>query len=66
MNRVEKKIIDVVNQKKNLLFFIIITCLGIVARLSGIHLISKDMEYWLIPWYNEFVNNGGFETKITS
>lgn len=61
MNHVEKKIIDVVNKKKNLLFFIIITCLGIVARLSGIHLISKDMEYWLVPWYNEFVNNGGFD-----
>lgn len=56
----EKKIIVFLELHKDLLFFLAITLLGIIIRTSGSEFISGDLSSYLIPWYNEIKENGGF------
>ena len=56
----EKKIIVFLELHKELLFFLAVTLLGVLIRISGRNFVSGDLSYYLIPWYNEIKENGGF------
>lgn len=55
----EKKIIVFLELHKELLFFLAVTLLGVLIRISGRNFVSGDLSYYLIPWYNEIKENGG-------
>lgn len=55
----EKRIIQLIDAKKNLLFIITITLLGIFARFSAKDFISADAEVCLLPWF-EAIKPSGF------
>lgn len=59
MNKVEKEILLFLEQKKEKLFFIIISIIGCLIRLSGKEYISGDMDTFLLPWYREIKSMGG-------
>lgn len=60
MLALETKLIKKTEQYKDILFFIIISILGVLIRLPGKDYISKDMYVFLIPWYRTIKEQGGF------
>ena len=61
MYSIEKKIIHRLKENMNILFFIAISLLGILARYVGRDMQTNDMEAFLIPWFNEVSKNGGIK-----
>lgn len=61
MNKFELRLLLFLEQKKEILFFIILTWIGIVIRWNGRTYISGDMEAFLLPWYNEIKSMGGYK-----
>lgn len=62
MFKTEQKLLEIINKYKNILFLFVISVLGLVIRLQGIHFISYDMSHFLIPWYNTIAEKGGFHS----
>lgn len=60
MRKVEQTILQIVESKKDVLFFIAITLLGVAIRLPGRWYDSTDMQKFFLPWYEEIKGNGGF------
>ena len=54
----EKKIIGYLEEKKDILFFLIISLLGIYIRYQGRDAMSGDMVNCLIPWYDRIKQGG--------
>ena len=47
-------------RQKNILLFLIVTCLAILARVGGLSFVSADMNDYLLPWAEQFRANSGF------
>ncbi len=58
MLKYEKKSVDWLIEKKNIIFFVFISAFSIFIRLFGLKHISFDMEYYLIPWFEEIMSLG--------
>lgn len=59
MTKIEQKTLQWIDNKKNYLFFLVISMLGLLIRLVGFDFISGDMKVYLIPWYEMIKENGG-------
>ncbi len=57
----ERKITDFILKEKNLLFFLTVSILGLAARLYGFNFVGSDMAFFLMPWFKEIKQNGGFD-----
>lgn len=62
MSDIEKKWMDQLVKHKDLLFFVIISILGMVMRQQGRDFISADMRDFLIPWYDSIKAQGGLRS----
>lgn len=62
MFETEKKWIDWLIKHKNILFFLIISFMGMFMRQQGQRFISLDMKNFLIPWYDAIKEHGGFRS----
>ena len=62
MSDIEKKWMDQLVKHKDLLFFVIISILGMVMRQQGRDCISGDMRGCLIPWYDSIKAQGGLRS----
>ena len=60
MLKSERKLIDWVIRRKDILFFLIVTIFAIFARISAFDYMTKDMELCLLPWAGRFQEKGGF------
>lgn len=61
MLKIEEKIVNSIVDRKEIIFFIIITVLAFMIRFAGFDFVSKDMRLYLIPWYDEIKLNGGLK-----
>lgn len=59
MPDIEKKVIGWLEDRKEMIFFILISCIGVAIRICGRDFISGDAEVCLLPWYDEIKENGG-------
>ncbi|MGN1133482.1 MAG: hypothetical protein ACI4RN_03395, partial [Oscillospiraceae bacterium] len=46
---------------ENLAFYTIITVLGFIARIALFSHVSSDYNQFLLPWYDQIVENGGIK-----
>lgn len=60
MLKSEGKLIDWMIKRKDILLFLIVTCMAILARTPGLDYISEDMTDHLLPWAEQFRANPGF------
>lgn len=60
MLKSERKLIDWMIKRKDILLFLIVTCMAILARIPGLDYISEDMTDHLLPWAEQFRANPGF------
>lgn len=60
MLKSERKLIDWMIKRKDILLFLIVTCMAILARIPGLDYISEDMTDYLLPWTEQFRANPGF------
>lgn len=58
----ERKIVDWIIDHKEIIFFICISILALIIRISGKDFVSGDMQYFLIPWYDEIKSSGGINS----
>lgn len=56
---IENKIISWTRTYKNFLFFVIISCFGLVVRHFEFPFLSGDMREFLLPWFDDMKNTGG-------
>lgn len=61
MYLIEKKIIHFIRKHLHLLFFVIISLLGLLIRYLGFDFHSGDMDTFLIPWFNDSLKYGGLK-----
>ena len=59
MSKAEKNLLDFCLKYKYPLAFIIVTAGAFLLRCKLIPFISRDMELFLLPWFEELKNNGG-------
>ncbi len=60
MLKQEKRLIGFVERNCNSLFFISVSVLSLIIRISGADYISADMNNFLLPWYDQIKAAGGF------
>lgn len=60
MLKYERKLIDWLVERKNVLFFCVVTALALAARMSALDFETPDMKLCLVPWAQMFRENGGF------
>lgn len=58
MTKFEKRIINFITSHLIPIAFIVVTVLGILIRIPLRHHISGDASCFLLPWYEEILNNG--------
>ena len=59
MPKFEQKFADFFTKHSSILFFIVITVLGIAVRYVGKEFLSSDMFNYLIPWFDTMKEQGG-------
>ncbi|MBQ8941224.1 MAG: hypothetical protein IJ062_05250 [Firmicutes bacterium] len=59
MTKAENHLIKIIKENINILFFAIISVLGLAVRIYGLGYMSGDMLYCLIPWFDEIKAGGG-------
>lgn len=59
MPKFEQKFADFFTKHSSVLFFIVITVLGIAIRFVGKNFLSSDMYNFLIPWFDTMKEHGG-------
>lgn len=59
VNKYERKAFDFIEKRKDYLFFIIVTIIGIAMRFGGKDAISGDYVAYLSGWYDEIAQKGG-------
>lgn len=59
MSQMERKFLDIVQKNNIVLFGVIITLLAVLVRFQARGFCSADMEYYLLPWYDEIKAGGG-------
>lgn len=65
MMTLERKIIEKIEQRRDICFFLIITFLAISIRICGKDFISKDMAIFLLPWFDTIKGQGGLQDLST-
>ena len=55
----EKKFTDFFTKHASVIFFIVITALGVAVRFIGKSFLSSDMFNYLIPWFETMKEQGG-------
>lgn len=60
MPKTERKILDRLIQYRYWLFLLAATALAWLARKGGMDHSSPDMNVFLVPWYEQIAENGGF------
>ena len=58
MTKFEKRIVDYISQHLIPISFIVVTVLGILIRIPLRGLVSNDASRFLLPWYEEILENG--------
>ena len=58
MTKFEKGMIDYINHHLVFISFIVVTMLGILIRIQLRHQVSYDARNFLLPWYEEILENG--------
>lgn len=61
MSKIEYKIIEFFERNKIQIFLLVITGLAVLVRYQARGFQSSDMEYYLLPWYEEIKQNGGLK-----
>lgn len=56
----ERKLIDWIIRRKNVIFFLIVTVFACAARVGALDYMTRDMELCLIPWAEAFRAKDGF------
>lgn len=56
---------DIIERRKDIFFFLVITVLGVAIRIPGRNFISKDMYVFLNPWFHTIKELGGFGALST-
>lgn len=59
MKNIETRFVDTLIKQKDLLFFLIISAIGLIVRYCMRAYVSMDMELYLLPWYDIIKSNGG-------
>ncbi len=57
----EQKFISWIEQNVIMIFFIVVTVLAVWVRGFCLDAVSSDMESFLLPWYENLQQNGGFK-----
>lgn len=65
MLNTEKKIIHWTERHSDVLFLIIVSILGLCVRFVGKDFVSGDASGFLLPWYEEIKEKGGFSALTT-
>ena len=63
MTKAEEKIMNIITKYRGIMFFLIISVLGAWIRFQGRTLISGDMSFYLLPWYDQMTEQGFFTLK---
>ena len=63
MTKAEEKVINIITKYRGIMFFLIISVLGTWIRFQGRTLISGDMSFYLLPWYDQMTEQGFFTLK---
>ena len=58
MGKIEQKIIKFINEHIEIFVFLVVSILGAVVRYCFMKYISGDMEWFLVPWYEEMKGQG--------
>ncbi|SDB54002.1 Mannosyltransferase related to Gpi18 [Pseudobutyrivibrio sp. YE44] len=59
MFKVEKKIVEWTENNIFIIYFFVATIISIYARYSSRDFVSTDMEFFLLPWFDDIRNRGG-------
>ncbi len=59
MTKTELAVIGWVKKNVNMLFFFAILTVSVLIRLYGLGYVSRDMQVFLLPWYETIKQNGG-------
>lgn len=59
MTKVERNLLNLCIKYKYLLTFVIVTAAALILRAKLLPFISRDMELFLLPWFNELKSGGG-------
>ncbi len=65
MTKVENKIQDFLIKNKNIVFFVAITGLALLVRISGFEFLSQDMKGYLVKWFDKVQKLGGIKSLGT-
>ena len=60
MLKAEKRILEWIDRKRDLLFLLIMSALGLAVRIAGLEGVSGDMTGFLLKWFEEIKEGGGF------
>lgn len=60
----EKKIFNLLNSYRLVIFFIVVTLLSLFMRITGLSFHSNDMDYFLLKWFTEIKSLGSQALKI--
>lgn len=58
MTRIEERVIKFIEDYKNILFFIVVSMIGLYIRYAGREMVSSDMYSCLQPWYDAIKQGG--------
>lgn len=61
MLKLEKTLIDIALRNVSILIIAITTIAAVAVRISMIDFVSGDMQVYLIPWFDEIKEAGGFK-----
>lgn len=59
MTETEKEFVNFIKKYIWLFFAVIMTLIAVVMRLSGISFVSRDLEVFLVPWFDKMRELGG-------
>jgi len=59
VNKIEIKVIKLIEEYKSMLFLLAITGISLYIRYTGIRFLSADMEYYFVQWYEILKERGG-------
>lgn len=61
MIKLEMKLFKMIEHHKDILFFLIISFLGVIIRIIGRDFLSQDMLIFLKPWFESIKSSGGLK-----
>lgn len=58
MSKIERKVCEILIAYRNPIFFVVISVLAFLIRLPGLDFVSKDMDLYVLKWFNEIIEFG--------